>query len=290
MENATELAVNEPANVVPMQAVTQSAQVMNSLTTQLESGTLQPEQLGMILDAQERVLDRQAKQDFANAMADCQAEMPDILKTKDNNQTHSKYESLDALNKAISPVYTKHGFSISFGTDTAHEIDNPMIRVTAEVSHRGGWSKDYHYDLPYDSAGIAGTINKTKIHASGSTLTYGRRYLLKLIFNLTTVDELDDDGNASGVGEVEFMGKEIERLKAIGKTIIEHVGLISTIKYGIEMEMLADAAEEWFSLTDEDKKSLWVAPTKGGAFTTKEREVIKSSEFRKAYYGEDEDA
>ena len=41
-----------------------------------------------------------------------------------------------------------------------------------------------------------GTVNKTKIHASGSTLSYGRRYLLKLIFNLTTVDELDDDGQS----------------------------------------------------------------------------------------------
>ena len=54
------------------------------------------------------------------------------------------------------------------------------------------------------------------------------------------------------------------------------------------MEMLADAAEAWFKLTDDEKKSLWVAPSKGGPFTTKEREVIKSSEFRKSYFGEDE--
>lgn len=268
---------------------TQSVQVMNALVTQLNSGSLAPEQLGMVLDAQERVLDRQAKQDFAIAMSECQSEMPNILKTKENKQTHSKYESLDALNKVISPVYTSHGFSISFGTDTAPNDDNPMIRVTAEVSHRGGWFKDYHYDLPYDMAGIAGTVNKTKIHASGSTLSYGRRYLLKLIFNLTTVDELDDDGNSNGQSEVEAMGYEIERLKKVGAAIIEHCGVINVIKYGIEIEMLADAAESWFNLSDDEKKSLWVAPTKGGAFTTKEREVIKSSEFRIAHFGENED-
>lgn len=268
---------------------TQSTQVMNALVTQLNSGNLQPEQLGMVLDAQERVLDRQAKQDFSIAMAECQSEMPNILKTKRNDQTNSNYESLDALNKVVSPVYTSHGFSISFGTDTAPDGDNPMIRVTAEVAHRGGWSKDYHYDLPYDLAGIKGSINKTKIHASGSTLSYGRRYLLKLIFNLTTVDELDDDGNANGQSEVEAMGYEIERLKKVGAAIIEHCGLIGHIKYGIEAEMLADAAESWFNLTDDEKKSIWVAPSKGGAFTTKEREIIKSSEFRKAYYGKDGD-
>ena len=52
--------------------------------------------------------------------------------------------------------------------------------------------------------------------------------------------------------------------------------------------MLADGASAWFELSDDEKKALWIAPTKGGAFTTKEREVIKSSEFRKAHFGEDD--
>ena len=282
-----ELATKEESNIIEHPATTQASQVMNSLMGAMDNGNLQPEQLGMILEMQEKILDRQAKQDFSIAMSECQSEMPNILKTAENKQTHSKYETLDALNKVVSPVYTSHGFSISFGTDTAHNIDDPMIRVTAEVSHRGGWSKEYHYELPYDMTGIAGTVNKTKIHASGSTLSYGRRYLLKLIFNLTTVDELDDDGNANGQSEVEAMSYEIERLKKVGAAIIEHVGVIGAIKYGIEVEMLADGAECWFNLSDDEKKSIWIAPSKGGAFTTKEREVIKSSEFRQAHFGDD---
>jgi hypothetical protein len=180
-----------------------AALVLNSLTKSIESGSLQPDQLSAILDAQERVLDRQAKQDFAIAMASCQSEMPEILKTDTNSQTNSRFETLGNLNKAISPVYTKNGFSVSFGTDDCpmnnnNEKGDFWLRVTADVSHCGGWVKSYHYDLPYDIAGIKGSVNKTKIHASASTLTYGRRYLLKLIFNLTTVDELDDDGAGSG--------------------------------------------------------------------------------------------
>jgi len=280
-----ELAKSEESNIIP---ITQSAQVLKSLTEQIGSGSLQPEQLNMILDAQERVLDREAKQQFSISMANCQSEMPAILKTAENKQTHSKYETLDSLNKVISPVYTSNGFSVSFGTDTAHSIDDPMLRVTAEVSHVGGWTKDYHYDLPYDSAGIAGTVNKTKVHASGSTLSYGRRYLLKLIFNLTTVDELDDDGNESGRGEFEAMSAEVERIKRINKAIIEHVHVISTIKLGIDSEMLFDAAEAWRSLTDDEKKSLWVAPTKGGCFTTAERDSMKTSEFKRANMSEEE--
>ncbi len=211
-----ELAAKEESNVVAL-PTTQTSQVMNSLMGALDSGNLQPEQLGMILDAQERVLDRQAKQDFNIAMAECQSEMPQILKAQYNEQTRSNYEGLDGLNKMISPVYTKHGFGISFGTDDCPRED--FERVTAELMHKGGWNKTYHYDLPLDIAGIKGSVNKTKIHATGSTMSYGRRYLLKMIFNLTTSDEIDDDGNSAGTeviseDQVTVLTDLIEEVKA----------------------------------------------------------------------------
>jgi len=281
---AQELQISDEVQP-PAIVETQSTQVMNALVTQLNSGNLAPEQLGMVLDAQERVLDRQARQDFAIAMAECQAEMPNILKTEYNPQTKSSFESIDGLNKVLTPVMTDKGFSVSFGTDDCPVEDS--IRITAELAHRGGWTKNYHYDLPYDLVGIKGNQNKTKIHASGSTLKYGRRYLLKLIFNLTTVDEKDDDGNANGQGEVEAMSYEIERLKKVGAAIIVHCGIINIVKYGIEIEMLADASESWFNLTNDEKKSLWVAPSKGGAFTTAERKVMQTTEFRRAHMSEE---
>jgi phage recombination protein Bet len=49
------------------------------------------------------------------------------------------------------------------------------------------------------------------------------------------------------------------------------------------------AAEAWFTLPPEAKEALWVAPSKGGPFTTKQREIMKSGEFRKTYYGEHEE-
>ena len=74
------------------------------------------------------------------------------------------------------------------------------------------------------------------------------------------------------------------------KPLIDHnnaarelVTSISAIKEGIATGDLASACEEWVGLTEEEKKSIWVAPTKGGLFTTNEREVMKSSEFRQAF-------
>ncbi|HSH42543.1 MAG TPA: hypothetical protein VK973_10520 [Arenicellales bacterium] len=62
-------------------------------------------------------------------------------------------------------------------------------------------------------------------------------------------------------------------------------GTIETIKTGIASGDYSKAAEAWFELSDDEKQSIWAAPTKGGPFTTKEREVMKTSEFREAYFG-----
>ena len=57
---------------------------------------------------------------------------------------------------------------------------------------------------------------------------------------------------------------------------------IAVIKLGIANNDLSTAAEAWAELSEETKLALWKAPTKGGCFTTQERAVMKSTEFRLA--------
>lgn len=62
---------------------------------------------------------------------------------------------------------------------------------------------------------------------------------------------------------------------------------VQTIKRGIADGDLESAAGAWFgTLEDEEKKALWLAPSKGGIFTTEERRTMQDSSFRKAYYTE----
>lgn len=68
----------------------------------------------------------------------------------------------------------------------------------------------------------------------------------------------------------------------------DYAQTIKTIKDGLNGGDYSRAAEAWFELTDDEKAKLWVAPTKGGPFTTKEREQMKEAAFRQAYYGADE--
>jgi hypothetical protein len=50
--------------------------------------------------------------------------------------------------------------------------------------------------MPVDGKGARGGDVMTKTHAMGSGISYGMRYLLRMIFNLA-IDQ-DDDGNAAG--------------------------------------------------------------------------------------------
>ena len=149
--------------------------------------------LERLLDLQERYQLRQSEIAFNAAMQAAQSEMPVVLRDAKNPQTNSSYARLETVSKVMSPVITKHGFAMSFGTDVSPLPDH--YRVTCELSHSAGFSRRYHADVPVDGAGIKGIANKTLTHALGSTLSYGRRYLKLMIFDVATTD--DDDGNSA---------------------------------------------------------------------------------------------
>lgn len=152
------------------------------------------DKLERLLGMYERIEARTAEKEFNIAMMTAQSEMPKVFKDAENSHTKSKYATLETLNTYVSPVITSNGFSMSFGT-----ADSPMeghYRVTCRLSHAGGHSVDYHADVPSDTRGAQGASTKTATHGFGSTMSYGRRYLTLMIFNISTTD--DDDGTLAG--------------------------------------------------------------------------------------------
>ena len=153
------------------------------------------EKLERLVAMQERISARTAETAFNAAMAEAQAKMRPVGADASNPQTHSKYASYEALDRALRPIYTEHGFALSFNTGDAAD---GYVRVLCDVTHVGGHAKPYRADMPADGKGAKGGDVMTKTHAVGSAMSYGMRYLLKMIFNVA-VGEDDDDGNkASG--------------------------------------------------------------------------------------------
>lgn len=106
-----------------------------------------------------------------------------------------------------------------------------------------------------------------------------------------------DEDEAERIVEAQVIDPEQARDEARREAVERHATSIKVIKAGIaegDEDGLYRAAEAWFELTDAEKESIWCAPTRNRngkreqtphcPWTTAEREVIKSEDFRKAYF------
>ncbi len=202
----------------------------------IERAALDPnvdiEKMERLLAMQERIMDRNAVQAFNSALQKAQSEMVPVVRDAENKQTSSKYAKLETISDKINPFIHGNGFSTSFGTDVS-PID-AHYRITCMLSHVEGHSRNYFVDVPTDMVGLKGNANKTATHGFGSTMSYGRRYLKVLMFDISITDK-DDDGNAASGTITEEQARDIEsRLEAMGADKIafcKHmkVGSIPTI-------------------------------------------------------------
>jgi hypothetical protein len=147
-----------------------------------------------LIAMQERILARDAEQKFNAAMSAAQKGMRPVAADMDNQQTKSRYASYAAIDRALRPIYTAHGFGLSF--DTGDGAPPDFVRMLCYVTHEAGHARTYHIDMPADGKGAKGGDVMSKTHAAGAAASYGMRYLLKMVFNVA-VGEDDDDGNGA---------------------------------------------------------------------------------------------
>lgn len=135
----------------------------------------------------------QAKQQFDEALAAMQEELPVIgerggIKDK-NGRIQSTYALWEDINEMIKPVLARHGFALSFRTPR----NDRGIEVEGVLSHRAGHRETTSLLLPADTSG-----SKNGVQAVASSVSYGKRYTAGALLNFTTTGE-DDDGNGAVV-------------------------------------------------------------------------------------------
>lgn len=164
------------------------------------------DKLERLLAMKERLDAKASETEFNAAMTLAQSEIVRVHADKQNSQTSSWYATYAALDRALRPIYTRHGFALSFGTGDAPP---DYVLITCNVSHRLGHSRHYQILMPADGKGAKGGDLMTKTHATGSATQYGMRYLLKMIFNVAIgEDSADDDGNAAAGRRLEYITLE----------------------------------------------------------------------------------
>lgn len=156
--------------------------------------------LQALLDMQRRVEQDRSIRMFNTAMAGAQAEMLPVARDAVNTHTKSRYARLATIDAQMRPIYTHHGFSVRYGSQPCPR--EGWSRITITVAHSGGHWEENYLDAPPDSEGQKGTANKTAIQGIGSSVSYLRRYLLCMAFNIVLSDDIDpdDDGNSGRDG------------------------------------------------------------------------------------------
>ena len=191
VENITTMPVPQPAN--------ESAALIHMIERVARDPSVDIARLERLIEMRERLEDKAAERAFDSAMTEAQSEMRPVKQDATNPQTRSKYASYVALNNALQPIYTKHGFSLSFNTaDCPQDLS---VRVVCRVAC-AGHQREYHIDMPADGKGARGNDVMTRTHATMSAVSYGRRGLLKMIFNIAETEH-DDDGNRASKTDVD---------------------------------------------------------------------------------------
>lgn len=175
----------------PLANVTADVPIGAILNHAVERG-MDPASLEKLVALYERVSDRNAAKEFAEAMAAFQAECPPIPKTssakitmKSGGQYSYKYAELDAIVGVIRPLLSKHGLSYTW--DSAE--DSGKITCTCMIRHVNGHSVSAKFQCPVDSAAAMSGAQK-----SAAALTYARRQSLIQALGLTTCDPDTDAG------------------------------------------------------------------------------------------------
>jgi hypothetical protein len=159
----------------------------------------------------------EAERLFNDALAAAQAEMVPIVADAVNAEVGRahRYASYAHLDRAVRPIYTAHGLSVTF--NTGERSTDTAVEVTCYLCGHG-YGRSYAIIMPADGKGARGGDVMSRTHAAASAISYGMRYLLVMIFNLAI--DRDDDGNAAGrVVPGRISAEQVKRIKSLAAAV-----------------------------------------------------------------------
>jgi len=151
---------------------------------------------------------------FNAAMHAAQSEMPRIA--RDKKADRFQYATLENVSLKIDPIARAHGFVLSYGTLPPTTPGN--IAMYVDVMHVGGAVRRYTApEIKPDTVGLKDGKNKTDTQGAGASISYMRRYLKLMVFDVVVAGE-DTDGKRKRAAD--FITQEqvellVEQLEAV---------------------------------------------------------------------------
>lgn len=163
------------------QPVNESAAVISMIERVALDPNADIGKLEQMICLQERILNRNAQQAFSADMAAMQNKLPRVAR---NGKSHNgKYALLEDINDSVRPALQEYGFGVTFRVE---QNGLEWVKITTILQHRQGHHEQTEIVLPLDKSG-----NKTATQSVGSTISYGKRYGICALLNISTGDDVD---------------------------------------------------------------------------------------------------
>lgn len=201
-----------------------------------------------------------------------------VAKAQTNTYDNYKFRGIDDVYNALAPLLSRHGLVI---------LPRVLERVSEERASQKGGVLFYitvkaEFDFVSAEDGSKHTVcaygeaMDRSDKGTNKAMTAAYKYAMFEAFCIPTEGSEDADSETP-----EVMSAEHRRRIQCDQLCEEYSESVTAIKEGIDGDDYIKAAEAWYELDQDVMRGLWVAPTKGGPFTTKQREVMKSNEFTK---------
>lgn len=229
------------------------------------------ESLSLLRDMQQDERAQWARSEYFAALARFQGLLGPIPRDRDvknrDGTIRYRYATLDQILKHIREPMTACGLSWRWAPSPPTDEGAEIVCV---ITHVGGHSEETRILIPGITAGGTNAAQD-----AGGANTYGRRYSLINALGIQATDDNDAEGVKGGPIDAIF-----RLMQTLDDALV--LRIVADVKeflsYGDDTPR---AAEAYSLLSAVQIKDLWLAPSKGGIWTTKERTRIKTdSEFQ----------
>lgn len=191
----TKETINEAGAAVPAKIESSAQdQFLTTIAKMATNKAVDTEKMQALYAIHKEMASKQAENAFNDAMNRAQLGMPRVKKNgkiafldKNGVERDTPFGKLEDIDKACRPIYQAEGFSVRYRSEQIM-VEGGGLLVYIMVSHTGGHTEESSMRLPLDTSG-----SKNSLQAIGSTISYAKRYLFCMVFNIVTEGE-DNDG------------------------------------------------------------------------------------------------
>ena len=202
-----------------------------SLVRLIADPNIGADKLEILLRMQREMIETQAREAFHADFVALAAELPQVEKkgkvdllAKDGRRLggyhYARWEDMDS---ALRPVWTRHGFGITFSTS----MRDGVTVISGKLLHTGGHFETAELPLQSDKG-----PGRNDMQAMGSGVSYTKRYLAELLLNIVRKGQ-DDDAIRAGAALIS--ASEVSQLAdLIARAGSEPERFLKTMITGVE--------------------------------------------------------